>query len=227
MLRFLGVGRGPSLTNQQASRWNVRIYPRIHLAIGIHPGELRLALLHSNSLQVTPAAAIPQRHEHFSYGAVDRSSHTVLQPAAALIPVFRHSLLTRTISPEVRHDRVSEGAGMPRSVAPAPMVSAVLREQWIRRTARTEERSLELSEMMTRRQVESPASRPGPPSPVASAQQHPPQFPDSKPSFETIHTAPWVKAPAPAPVIVDRLTDQVIRQIDDRMMAWRERMGKV
>ncbi len=43
---------------------------------------------------------------------------------------------------------------------------------------------------------------------------------------ETVHVAPWLKTPAP-PVNVAQLAEQVIRQIDNRVIAWRERMGRV
>jgi hypothetical protein len=43
---------------------------------------------------------------------------------------------------------------------------------------------------------------------------------------ETVHTAPWMRQTALA-VNLEQITEQVIRQIDSRMIAWRERMGKV
>ena len=49
--------------------------------------------------------------------------------------------------------------------------------------------------------------------------------PGADPAVDTVQTAPWLKAVAPAPNI-DQIADHVIRQIDSRMTAWRERMGK-
>jgi hypothetical protein len=43
---------------------------------------------------------------------------------------------------------------------------------------------------------------------------------------ETVHTAPWMRQTSPT-VNLEQITEQVIRQIDSRMIAWRERMGKV
>jgi len=43
---------------------------------------------------------------------------------------------------------------------------------------------------------------------------------------ETVHVAPWLK-PASPPANIDQIADQVIRQIDSRVIAWRERMGRI
>lgn len=45
--------------------------------------------------------------------------------------------------------------------------------------------------------------------------------------LETIHEAPWARAAAAPPMSIEYLTDQVIRQIDSRMVAMRERMGRI
>lgn len=45
--------------------------------------------------------------------------------------------------------------------------------------------------------------------------------------FETTGEAPWARATAPPPLNIEYLTGQVIRQIDSRMIAMRERMGRV
>ncbi len=50
---------------------------------------------------------------------------------------------------------------------------------------------------------------------------------EAKSSLDTASVAAWAKTSTPAPINVEHLTDQVIRQIDSRMIAWRERMGKV
>lgn len=50
---------------------------------------------------------------------------------------------------------------------------------------------------------------------------HPP------PVLETTHEAPWARAAAAPAMSIDYLTDQVIRQIDSRMIAMRERMGRI
>lgn len=45
-------------------------------------------------------------------------------------------------------------------------------------------------------------------------------------AVETVHVAPRLKAAAPT-VNIDQIADQVIRQIDSRVIAWRERMGRI
>lgn len=44
-------------------------------------------------------------------------------------------------------------------------------------------------------------------------------------AVDTTHTAPWLTR-GEATLDVERIATQVMRQIDDRMTAWRERMGK-
>lgn len=50
---------------------------------------------------------------------------------------------------------------------------------------------------------------------------HPPRV------TETTHEAPWARAATAPPMNIEYLTDQVIRQIDSRMVAMRERMGRI
>lgn len=50
---------------------------------------------------------------------------------------------------------------------------------------------------------------------------HPPRV------METTHEAPWARAAAAPPMNIEYLTDQVIRQIDSRVVAMRERMGRI
>ena len=47
----------------------------------------------------------------------------------------------------------------------------------------------------------------------------------SSESLDSVRTAAWAKHAAPA-INVDSLTDQVIRQIDNRVISLRERMGR-
>ncbi|MEO7143708.1 MAG: hypothetical protein ABI165_09425 [Bryobacteraceae bacterium] len=118
---------------------------------------------------------------------------------------------------------------MAQGTAPVSMVSAMLREQWTRRTTRREEQVRELSGTITLRRVDAAPARPSPAfaAPPALPQDGYAEARDAKLSFDTVHTAPWLKTPAAPTVNVEQLTDQVIRQIDNRMIAWRERMGKV
>jgi hypothetical protein len=56
----------------------------------------------------------------------------------------------------------------------------------------------------------------------------PPGFAETGPTAGRAPRAAAAPAPAAAPPIdVERLTDQVVRRIDERIVAFRERMGKV
>ena len=44
---------------------------------------------------------------------------------------------------------------------------------------------------------------------------------------ETVYVAPWSKTAPASAMSIEHVADQVIRQIDSRMIAWRERMGRI
>lgn len=60
---------------------------------------------------------------------------------------------------------------------------------------------------------------------VSAAQTQPPALHDQA-VVETVHVAPWLKA-TPPPANIEQIADQVIRHIDSRVIAWRERMGRI
>jgi hypothetical protein len=43
---------------------------------------------------------------------------------------------------------------------------------------------------------------------------------------DSVHIAEWAKQGAPT-LNIDTIAEQVIKQIDNRVIAWRERLGKV
>jgi hypothetical protein len=45
--------------------------------------------------------------------------------------------------------------------------------------------------------------------------------------LDTVHVAPWLKGASAPAANIEQITEQVIRQIDNRLIAWRERMGKI
>ena len=50
----------------------------------------------------------------------------------------------------------------------------------------------------------------------------------SQPGIASVPTHPWMTNPSPMPAInMEQLTDQVMRQMDRRMTAWRERRGRI
>jgi hypothetical protein len=49
-----------------------------------------------------------------------------------------------------------------------------------------------------------------------------------QPVTTTVPTHPWMTNPSPIPAFnIEQLTDQVMRQMDRRMTAWRERRGRI
>ena len=82
--------------------------------------------------------------------------------------------------------------------------------------------------IVIRRQIDTAALPPRAASPLPSSpHDRAARAFESARAFDTVHAAEWSRTPVPAAVSVHQLTEQVIRQIDSRMIAWRERMGKV
>jgi hypothetical protein len=127
-------------------------------------------------------------------------------------PRWESRLLHRTIAQDVlvRTRRVEEMLRHLRSMTAAASKIMETARRVIRQSARREERPASAS-MMLRPQVLSPVNAAREPLPEASAST-------------TVQDQP--RAGAPPSFNLDALTSQVMDQIDRRVVAWRERMGK-
>jgi hypothetical protein len=97
-----------------------------------------------------------------------------------------------------------------------------VRRIMIERSRRIEEYVPRATTAVARRQVAPAVAPAGAAMPVAERAAA-----ISREPVETVHVAPWLRTASPNAVNVEQLTEQVIRQIDSRMIAWRERMGKI
>jgi hypothetical protein len=94
--------------------------------------------------------------------------------------------------------------------------------QVVRQTQRVEERapgSMALITRQTQATVRQATSTP------VTTTEH---MAASQPGIASVPTHPWMTNPSPMPAInMEQLTDQVMRQMDRRMTAWRERRGRI
>ena len=154
------------------------------------------------------------------------SHHAAASPARQAFNAARSSLPNRFTFPGSMRLESMQLHMLPR-LAEVPAASVVLREHWAKRSARIEERLQQITEMTVRR-AELVSAQPAattPQKPAAASAFSAAQAGNS--SYDAVHTAPWARSSSPHTTNIEQLTDQVIRQIDNRMIAWRERMGKV
>jgi hypothetical protein len=94
-------------------------------------------------------------------------------------------------------------------------------ERVVRQRQRIEERSGEQVSFVTRR-VAVQAGHDSRSSDAAGQ-----QFNAHAPAAHSVHTAPWAQQPSPPQLNLDALTNHVIQQLDRRLVAARERLGKI
>ena len=221
-MQFLRMARLRS--NSSALTHLVRgLSTSVRVRIAILQRELRTST--TNTVLAGQNTVIHQRFTPKpALAATDRLERVVLRPPQMTIgSSFKVREVLSSLHRVFARKEVSEA----RHVSSVAQVSAILREHWTQRTTRTEEKTRELTELTTRRLMDNARQRPPIATPPVPTQREHAATAESKVAFDTVHTAPWARTAAPSTVDVGRLTEQVIQQIDSRMIAWRERMGKV
>jgi hypothetical protein len=205
----------------------LNIHPQLHLAIGVHASELQFSTVRlTTRLSRDAAVGSARRGEPIAPKMAVPSFRSVRERSIASRHVLASRMITRIAVTE-RRAPARDAVGAAERRAPVLIDSALVRERWTRRTTRTEEHVQGRSEIIVRRQIDAAALAPRAPSPVeAPSSQHDARGGESIRTFDAVRAAAWSRTPVPTTVNVEQLTEQVIRQIDSRMIAWRERMGK-
>jgi len=209
-------------------RWLVssrQFFPQIHLAV--QPLLRNTVWLENQRLTHTQSQLT--REQHFSPPAQWRVTLSFLQARSsnALLPAGQ---AVSTVLPVERQ-------------APSPRLAAAMvaqaPEYWHHYSNRTEERVLTIARQVVRqtqrveervhesmalltRQTQAAAHQ------VTSTLATTEHTAAGQPAITGVPTPPWMPHPSPTPAInLEQLTDQVMRQMDRRMTAWRERRGRI
>jgi len=178
--------------------------------------------LHPTNFQFTATqpkrlSTITIREKSAPHAARHEAIHTLRRTSSTLRELTSQTRLAATTF-HLQRTLTAKSAHAPQSQPPLTPPAAIL----IQRNSRIEETIARLSTEVARKQA-APAATPSHDSrssaATASAHRH------SSAPVESVHVAPWLKTAPPA-VDIDQLTEQVIRQIDSRMIAHRERMGR-
>jgi hypothetical protein len=190
--------------------------------------ESRVEVRASLAMHVRLRNAAPR----FSTLVLNRSTISTPAPAAHLLAPAGTALVTQPgVTPDIR--RKDEGRGTTRVSASHTSIDIHTLEKrlssrtfsetsLVTRLARRGERAVDLPA--------APARHVQRPAPAATATVRADNF--DAPSSKTFERGPvsagWPgAAPTPAPVNVEQITDQVLRQLDRRLIASRERLGKI
>jgi hypothetical protein len=122
---------------------------------------------------------------------------------------------------------------------PVTVTVAQTPEHWHHHRHRTEERVLTIARQVVRQTQRVEERVPGSmalltwqPQVTAHQATSPPMITEhmaaAQPATTSVPTHPWMPNAAPTPAVnLEQLTDQVMRQMDRRMTAWRERRGRI
>ncbi len=199
-----------------------RFYPRIHSPV--------LAFLHGPTARldqpapfpatkfVTLVSESPRAGRHAGLSITRQSPRNTVLPAAYSLPQLAEATGVKYVPVTTPIERLRRYERVSREII----------EDGVRLTAHRVIRQLKGVEELA----------PGAPSMVVhkvapavlTASRETGQASDSRgpalQTWETTHVAPWARAAEAPRINLDQLTNQVIRQIDSRMIAMRERLGK-
>jgi hypothetical protein len=222
------TARGRHSTLLHSSFTALHFHPRLQLSLhresrDFHFSQLHLRTLLSNTTQIAAARATEPRPAGSpptsTRQSVLRVPETLLRNLTSLRFLQRH---TQSFSVM---ERLRAIPAPPTPVSDAPVQRQVksLFQLVHHRTHRVEDSVARISREVAVRK----AAPPAPPSPRLTGQTLEPRPGAREPNqpADSVHVAPWLKTVPPA-VSIEQLTEQVIRQIDSRMIACRERMGK-
>jgi hypothetical protein len=172
---------------------------------------------HVTTIHAQRPNALTINEQSTSHSIRREATHTLLRIAATLRRLTAQSRLAATTS-HLNRTITSQQPQATQPHLPANAPAAIL----IQRSSRIEETVARLSTEVARKQAAAAAASPhgsaaSPPTASANRNSHAPT--------DSVHVAPWLTSAPPA-LNIDQLTEQVIRQIDSRMIAHRERMGK-
>lgn len=209
-------------TNLQNHLTSLRLTLHFHLSSLTQQHKRYSHHLQPKNIQLTTIQAqLPNtlniRENSASHTTRREAAHTLFRTASTHSQLTAQTGLAATIL-HLRGTLAPQPAPATQPHLPLTVPAAVL----IQRSSRIEETVARLSAEVARKQAVPAAASPhdsaSPPATAsANRKTHAPA--------DSVHVAPWLKTAPPA-VSIDQLTEQVIRQIDSRMIAHRERMGK-
>ncbi len=221
-LEFLRRAALGYLVNHRWQKFVARFYPQIHLAIQPLLRETLWPDQRTDTVRSGYAVATPQQT------FVRRST-----PEAAGFDAFMSAnsqgITYRSSPASAQPDLIDHSTTLAQRLRRSTMRRVETRESRLelavhrlaRQTKRMEEHLSGAPEMVVHKSA-----------PVGVAAEH--HAPPESERFErptrvrdTVNEAPWARS-ATAPLLsIEQLTDQVIRQIDSRVIAMRERMGRI
>jgi hypothetical protein len=217
--------RGSILFRSSVTALHLR--PQIHLQLRRESRAFYSAHLHQQT-----------QYSNISQAAADRgiesrpavTAATPLRQGVLRIPeaLVRHLSTLRSLQPHTRLFSVLERA---QQVSGQPIVASDTVQHQItslfqlvhHRSQRVEDTAVRISREVSVRKVGAPFTPPLR-SPAPISETHPGGRESNRP-VDSVHVAPWLKTAPPA-LSIEQLTEHVIRHIDSRMIACRERMGK-
>ncbi len=199
-----------------------RLYPRIHSAV--------LAFLHSSSARRARPSPIPAANFLTLAGQPARTGDHGETSFAWRLPAYMvfpgvYSLPPRPAAREVKYtpvtplERLRRYEGMNQEAIEDGVRLNVHRV--FRQLQRVEELAPGAPSMVVHKTAPAVLTTSRETGQVSDALSPAPK------TWESTHIAPWTRAAEAPRINLDQLTDQVIRQIDNRMIARRERLGKI
>jgi len=220
--------RVPRWSTRVLSNWTaLTVRPTLQLSFEQHRA-LQIAHQHHRSALSThnlfPTALQQRRVAGQPVVMASSPATSVFSFLVRILPWFRPAaqhVETRSFIDRVHRTFATPATTRRLAAEIAPVRSLTLVHRQLQRVE--ESISRVSTELAVRKQTAAAAANTRDASPLRDA------FPQTRPANsppDTVHVAAWHKASLPMPGI-EQLADQVIRQIDRRMIAFRERMGRV
>ena len=221
-LEFLRQAAASYRVNYQWQRFVARFYPQIHLAI--QPLLRKTLWADQNAHRVPSEYALASAQRFFP-----RRSASEAVGFKASASLNSQAMTYQANSRRPKWDSIEHATALAERLRRYTMRQVEVNESnlelIVRRLAHQMQRVEERLPGVPQRVVRMPA-----PAVIAAERQEMPEperFLRRAKGQDTVNEAPWARAATAPSLSIEQLTDQVIRQIDSRVIAMRERMGRI